>query len=249
MKKLIFIFALAIVSAFAAEPQIGTKAVVTSPGSKATGDLLYWNGTTYVRQALGTAGQALTVGTNRTYFSTIVSTPVGTVVNSGTPVTGALVTYSGTTGTNVAPVTSTLVGTNLNIIGGILGHSLTVTNALTVVGSISTSATNLNVIGNIVGNALTATNGITVSKTITAPATTGNQEINKPAGRVNIAALGTGIVVTNSLCTANSIVLAAVATADDTAAIKSVVPASGQFTVTLTAGATAETAISFLLVN
>jgi len=104
----------------------------------------------------------------------------------------------------------------------------------------------------VVGNALIATNltanDLSLSKTITAPATTGNQTINKAAGRVNIAAAGTTVVVTCSLVTANSIIIAVAATDDATAMVTSVVPAAGSFTIN-TVATTDETAFNFLIVN
>ena len=104
----------------------------------------------------------------------------------------------------------------------------------------------------VVGNALITTNltanDLSLSKTITAPATTGNQTINKAAGRVNIAAAGTTVVVTCSLVTANSIIIAVAATDDATAMVTSVVPAAGSFTIN-TVATTDETAFNFLIVN
>lgn len=89
---------------------------------------------------------------------------------------------------------------------------------------------------------------IQVSKTITAVGTTGNRTINQTAGRVNIAAGGTAVTVTNSLVTANSIVMAVAATNDTTATVKNVVPAAGSFTIN-TVAVTAETAFNFLVIN
>jgi hypothetical protein len=80
-------------------------------------------------------------------------------------------------------------------------------------------------------------------------ATVGAVTINKPSGRVNIAASGTSVVVTNSLVTAASHVLVAISTNDATATIKNVVPTAGSFTITLTAAATAQVSIDFLVVN
>lgn len=89
---------------------------------------------------------------------------------------------------------------------------------------------------------------IVVPVTITAVGTTGNQTINKVAGRVNIAAGGTSVVVTNSLVTANSIVLVIAATADATARVTSVVAGAGSFTIN-TVAVTAETAFNFLVIS
>ena len=100
---------------------------------------------------------------------------------------------------------------------------------------------------NLVATNITA-NTFNLAKTITAPATTGNQTINKAAGRVNIAAAGTTVVVTCSLVTANSIIIAVAATADATARVTNVVPAAGSFTIN-TVATTAETAFNFLIVN
>lgn len=88
-----------------------------------------------------------------------------------------------------------------------------------------------------------------IYSTITAGGTTGAQTINKPSGRVNIAAGQSSIVVTDALVTTSSLVFATVASNDATATLKNVVSGSGSFTVTLTATATAETKVNFLVVN
>lgn len=88
-----------------------------------------------------------------------------------------------------------------------------------------------------------------VDQTITGTGTTGNQTIDKAAGTVNIAAAGTSVVVTNSLVSTSSIVFAVIRTADATATIKNVVPASGSFTINLGAAATAEISIGFVVIN
>jgi hypothetical protein len=85
--------------------------------------------------------------------------------------------------------------------------------------------------------------------TNTASGTTGAQTINRPSGTVNFAAAATSLVVTNSLCTTASIVLAVIRTNDSTAVIKNVVPAAGSFTITLNAAATAETSVGFFIIN
>ena len=85
--------------------------------------------------------------------------------------------------------------------------------------------------------------------TITSPGTTGNQTINKVQGRVNIAAAGTTVTVTNSLVTANSYVQVWLLTDDATAKSCIAVPGSGSFVVTLNAAATVEVAIGFTVFN
>ena len=90
---------------------------------------------------------------------------------------------------------------------------------------------------------------ISVSSTNTASGTTGNRTINKASGTVNIAAAGTTVTVTNSLVTAASIVMAVLRTNDSTAIIKNVVPSAASFVINLSAAATAEVSIGFLVIN
>ena len=79
-------------------------------------------------------------------------------------------------------------------------------------------------------------------------ATVGAVTINKAAGRVNIAAAGTSVVVTNSLVTANSHVMAVMSTADATGRVISVVPAAGSFTIN-TVAVTAQASFDFFIVS
>ena len=79
--------------------------------------------------------------------------------------------------------------------------------------------------------------------------TIGAVTINKAAGRVNVAAAASSVVVTNSMCTAASHVMAVVSTADATAILKNVVPAAGSFTINFTAAATANCSVDFFIVN
>lgn len=90
---------------------------------------------------------------------------------------------------------------------------------------------------------------ILVPKTITAGGTTGNRTIDKISGTVNVAAAGTTVTVTCAQCATTSIVFAVIRTNDATATIKNVVPGAGSFVITLTAGATAEVSIGFLVMN
>jgi hypothetical protein len=94
-------------------------------------------------------------------------------------------------------------------------------------------------------------NGLPVwPNTVTAGGTTGAQTINKPSGTVNFAAAATSLVVTNNVVTTNSLVFATIRTADANGPlIKSVVPASGSFTITLTTGPNAEISVGFFVIN
>lgn len=152
----------------------------------------------------------------------------------------------------------------------IAGTSATITNSSTVYSAgqaVTTGVTNsygLNITANtgatnnyvyqFVGsggtlNTLRTDGKISYLATNTAAGTTGAQTINKPSGTVNFAAAATTLVVTNTLCTTSSIVFAVIRTADSTATIKNVVPASGSFTITLGAASTAETSVGFLIIN
>lgn len=99
------------------------------------------------------------------------------------------------------------------------------------------------------GSVFTAKADIVVDKTITAAGTTGAQTINKTAGSVNFAAGAISLVVTNSLVTTSSVILATVATDDATMRVMKAVPGAGSFTLISNAAATAETRVNFLVLN
>jgi hypothetical protein len=87
------------------------------------------------------------------------------------------------------------------------------------------------------------------NKTVTAAGTTGAQTISKNAGTVNFAAAATSLVVTNTLVTANSIIICTVGTNDTTMKSVSAVAAAGSFTIFSNAAATAETRVNFIVIN
>jgi hypothetical protein len=99
------------------------------------------------------------------------------------------------------------------------------------------------------GSAFTAKADIVVNKTITASGTTGAQTIDKTSGSVNFAIAATSLVVTNSLVTTSSIILATVASNDTTMKSVQAVAAAGSFTLYANAAATAETRVNFLVLN
>lgn len=93
------------------------------------------------------------------------------------------------------------------------------------------------------------TGSVLVDKTVTAAGTTGARTINKPAGTVNFAAAATSLVVTNSLVTANTIIVATVGTNDSTMKTVQVVVTTGSFTLFANAAPSVETRVNFILVN
>jgi hypothetical protein len=66
---------------------------------------------------------------------------------------------------------------------------------------------------------------------------------------VNFAAGATTLVVTNTLVTVNSIVVATVAANDATMKSVQAVAAAGSFTLYANAAATAETRVNFIIIN
>jgi hypothetical protein len=86
-------------------------------------------------------------------------------------------------------------------------------------------------------------------KTVPNPGTTGAITINKPAGGVRLAAGQSSVVVTNSLVTTSTHILATVATNDSTLKSVNVVPATGSFTVTGNAAATGEVLIRWVIIQ
>jgi hypothetical protein len=88
-----------------------------------------------------------------------------------------------------------------------------------------------------------------LGKVITATGTNGAQTINTTTGSVNFAIAATSLVVTNSLVTANSIIIATVASNDTTMKSVQVVAAAGSFTLYASAAATAATRVNFLITN
>ena len=91
---------------------------------------------------------------------------------------------------------------------------------------------------------------MTLTGTITAGGTTAPQTINKPFGRINLAAVDSSKLLTNSQITASSVIFTQIGTADATCTfVKSAVAGAGSVTITMNAACTAETAVGFLVVN
>lgn len=91
---------------------------------------------------------------------------------------------------------------------------------------------------------LSASANFALGSTITA--NIGAFTMNTPTGRVNAANGATSLVVTNSLVTANSKVMAWPSHNDTTGRVYAVVPAAGNFTISLTAP-TANMSVDFVV--
>jgi hypothetical protein len=150
-------------------------------------------------------------------------------------------TFIGAYASRVGTVPTATVLTNATAIG--YNAKVTASNQVTI-GNASVTA--LRVPG---ASFVASTTDLQLSKTSTAAATTGAQTISKPAGSVNFAAAATSLVVTNALVTANSIIIATVNTNDATMKTVLAVAGAGSFTLHANAAATAETRVSFLVIN
>lgn len=105
------------------------------------------------------------------------------------------------------------------------------------------------VAGGVTALTLGTAGDVQLPKTITAAGTTGAQTINKASGSVNFAAAATSLVVTNSLVTTSSVIIATVGTNDTTMKTVSAVASAGSFTLFANAAATAETRVNFIITN
>lgn len=80
--------------------------------------------------------------------------------------------------------------------------------------------------------------------------TPGAVTINKPSGQVSVAAGTNAVVVTNSIVTAASIVIAVAQQSDGTGAfVNRVLPAAGSFTIIMSANVTNATKVGFVVFN
>lgn len=89
--------------------------------------------------------------------------------------------------------------------------------------------------------------GMAVDNTISGG--TGDVVINKMAGTANIAAAASGLTVTNSFVSANSIILCQVASNDSTLKTVAITQTAGSFTLVGNAAANATTRVNWLVIN
>lgn len=194
--------------------------------SSTTGDLYFGNATG--QGAVSIIGQNLRVGSGPGTAKLNVMDPVVASANYGTISVGGGAWDGSTSGFFAGSASGTLLAANEDT--GFTGDLI----------DLQTGGASRFIISGAGAMLLPHTN--------TTGGTTGNQTINKISGTVNIAAAGTTVTVTNSLVTANSIVMAVIRTNDTTASIKNVVPASGSFAINIVA-ATAEVSIGFFVIN
>jgi hypothetical protein len=83
--------------------------------------------------------------------------------------------------------------------------------------------------------------------TVTPSGTTGAQTINQRSGSVNFAAGSSSLTVTNSLVTAESVVIATVGANDTTMKSVAVATTDGSFTLHANAAPTSETRVNWLV--
>lgn len=104
--------------------------------------------------------------------------------------------------------------------------------------------------GSIKDSQLTVAGGLRENYTDTT-AVPGAAAVNKPAGRAKMAAGQSSVVITNSYCTATSIINITIegAAFDATATRVQVTPGAGTFTVTFNAAATAAITFAWDIIN
>lgn len=185
------------------------------------------------------------------YFQGIVSGGGGTVTAAVGVAAEARNTFTGILTNGVcfhAWATNSGGGTFTNAYGYYCTDITTVTNVYGFYGNVSSGANKYNIyMGGTAANYFAG--DMQFNKTITAAGTTGARTINKNAGSVNFAAAATSLVVTNSLVTANSVIVATVGTNDSTMKSVAAVAAAGSFTLYANAAATAETRVNFIVIN
>lgn len=240
---------------------------VTNGGSglltSTLGDLRYGSGTNTIAALAGNTTSTMNVLT-QTGTGSVSAAPVwtattgsGNIVRAGSPSFFGVPVFSNMSMGNAGAI---LNGTNSNRgfitfnTGGIsIDYNIADANSALIVRNLQAGSTGalLSCISSIGATLTISREGkITQDATITTGGTTGNRTINKPAGTVNIAAAGSSVTVTNSLVTSSSIVYAVLRTNDSSATgIKSVVPSSGSFIITLNAAATAEVSVGFIVFN
>ena len=172
--------------------------------------------------------------------------------NDGTGVLAADADFTFLPGTNTMSVPNATITTLLDAQGDVnLGNAVTDTVTITgVVDSDIIPSAGTEALGSATARwAEVHTLELLTDKTITGGGTTGAQTINKIAGSVNFGAADTSLVVTNSLVTSNSVIIATVATNDATMTSVQAVAAAGSFTLHANAAATAETRVNFVVIN
>lgn len=176
--------------------------------------------------------------------------PGGT--GGGTPVTGTTVTatsqFLAADGTALAPgyAWTSAPSTGFYLNSGQIKVSFANSNTLTIGSTFITG-----VVAGAVDNGSASTGWKRLYIDFTNTGTVGSVTINKAAGRVNLAAAGTTLTLTNSLITAASKVFLQMASAPGNAVAVSwvSVPAAGSVVITATPAVTNQTAIDFFVVN
>ena len=216
------------------------------------GQLLIGNGTGYTLNTL-TAGTGLTV-TNAAGSITPRITNTGVVAGaygSASFVTTLTVNAQGqltVAGSVAIAISATQITSGtLSVARGGTGLATLTANRIPYGNGTAAFQSSVNL--TYVGSIFTVKADIVVDKTITAPGTTGAQTINKTTGSVNFAIAAASLVVTNSLVTTSSIILATIGTNDATMRSVQAVAAAGSFTLFANAAATAETRVNFLVLN
>lgn len=219
----------------------------SSGKTASTESVLFWvNGASTQQHATGAIALERDIRFTPSTHSFVAASTI--TMAAGISVDGAIISGTNATLTNTAAMY--LMGRSVTSGGGAATNSyglwITANSGATNNYLLSLNdSTNTNELLNV-----RADGKLTLYNTVTPAGTTGAQTINKPSGIVNFAAGASSLVVTNSLCTTSSIVLAVIRRVDTTLnTLRSVTPANGSFTITGNSGATAETSVGFLIIN
>lgn len=235
----------AIATAFSSPTPIGNTAANT--GAFTT---LSASGQTTLNGRLG-IGSAPAAGVSLTVASNITGSATGRGVWVSAPIQSDVTTNAFAFATNISTAAAAFTLPSLfHYYAGqaAIGAGSTITNQYGFFGNIPAGTGRYNLyMASTADNYLAG--DLQLSKTVTATGTTGARTINSTTGTVNFAAAATSLVVTNSLVTVNSIIIAAVGTNDATMKSVQAVAAAGSFTLYASAAATAETRVNFHVTN
>lgn len=200
-----------------------------------------------IHHATGTTTGINVTGSNITLQAsgtTVLTITSGSVTATGLAKSGAntdITTLAGLTRANAAPSYAFETATTTGL--GCFGSDWQLVRA----GAVSIQSDNS--FGILVPTAIYFQGNIRANSTIVGTGTTGAVTINKPTGRVNIAASGTSLVVTNNLITSTSHPFGNVATNDTTCKSVAIIVGTGSMTIIPNTAPTAETAVDFWIIN
>lgn len=228
----------------------GASTAIIFDSSNTQSSSNFWAIQTGIGASLATARYLFGGATGINIRTAIGSGSSGSVINTNSNYTAAIVAGNGFTGpasgTNAWANSLTVQGIGTYIPGA---ANILQNTAVLYLGTPSTAGS----VGNYglyisSGNSYLG-DSIQIAKTITPSGTNGAQTINNPAGSVNFAAGAGSLIVTNSLVSATSIIVATVATNDALMMSVSIIASTGSFTLVPNSAPSGATRVNFLVIN